>query len=219
MSEIEVEARAYSLGEEIANSVSHGLGFLVALAATPWLIWTAVERGTIAAVVGVSVFATTLMLMFITSTLYHALPHPRLKPVLRLLDHNAIFLLIAGTYTPLSLVALGGGWGWTLFGCVWFLAAVGVVLNTVAHGRWRWLSITLYLAMGWLVVVAIKPLVAALDTRELVLVAAGGVLYTFGLVFYGSKKLPYAHAVWHVFVLAASVLHYLAVLFAVGMTP
>jgi hemolysin III len=116
-------------------------------------------------------------------------------------------------------VALGGGWGWTLFGCVWFLAAVGVILNTVAHGRWRWLSITLYLAMGWLVVVAIKPLFAALDTGELVLVTAGGLLYTVGLVFYAWQKLPYAHAVWHVFVLAASVLHYLAVLLAVGIAP
>jgi hemolysin III len=209
----------YSVGEEIANSLTHGIGWLLSAAGLAILVTLASLTGGATRIVSCAVFGTTLFLLYGASTLYHALPNERAKRIFRILDHSAIFLLIAGTYTPLSLVALGGGWGWTLFGCVWFLAAVGVILNTVAHGRWRWLSITLYLAMGWLVVVAIKPLVAALDIRELALVTSGGVLYTAGLVFYAWKKLPYAHAVWHVFVLAASVLHYLAVLFAVGLAP
>jgi hemolysin III len=207
----------YSRSEEIANSVTHGVGWLLSVIGLAILVTAAAITGGATRVASCAVFGSTLFLLYGASTLYHALPSERAKRIFRILDHSAIFLLIAGTYTPLSLVALGGGWGWTLFGCVWFLAAVGVILNTVAHGRWRWLSMTLYLGMGWLVVVAIKPLVAALDIRELVLVAAGGLLYTAGLVFYAWKKLPYAHAVWHVFVLAASVLHYLAVLFAVGL--
>jgi hemolysin III len=140
--------RVQSRGEEIANSISHGLGFLVALAATPWLIWTAVQRGSVAAVVGVSVFAATLMLMFMTSTLYHALPHPRIKPILRLLDHNAIFLLIAGTYTPIVLGVLYGPWGWTLFGLVWGLALAGIILKTVSGHRFHGLVVAIYVLMG-----------------------------------------------------------------------
>jgi hemolysin III len=207
----------YTAGEEIANSITHGVGWLLSVAGLGILVTFAALSGGALRVASCAIFGTTLVLLYAASTLYHALPFERAKRIFRVLDHSAIFLLIAGTYTPLSLVALGGGWGWTLFGCVWFLAAVGVLLNTLAHGRWRWLSITLYLAMGWLVVVAIKPLVAALDGRELALVVAGGLLYTGGLVFYAWKRLPYGHAVWHLFVLAGSVLHYLAVLFAVGM--
>jgi hemolysin III len=207
----------YTAGEEIANSITHGVGWLLSVAGLGILVTFAALSGGALRVASCAIFGTTLVLLYAASTLYHALPFERAKRIFRVLDHSAIFLLIAGTYTPLSLVALGGGWGWTLFGCVWFLAAVGVLLNTLAHGRWRWLSITLYLAMGWLVVVAIKPLVAALDGCELALVVAGGLLYTGGLVFYAWKRLPYGHAVWHLFVLAGSVLHYLAVLFAVGM--
>ena len=211
MSEIEVEARAYSLGEEIANSVSHGLGFLVALAATPWLIWTAVERGTIAAVVGVSVFATTLMLMFITSTLYHALPHPRLKPVLRLLDHNAIFLLIAGTYTPIVLGVLYGPWGWTLFGLVWGLAVAGIILKTVSGHRFHGLVVGIYVLMGWIVLIAIKPLIEAMALPGIAWLVAGGLFYTGGLVFYRADNLPYAHFIWHLFVIAGAFCHFISI--------
>ncbi len=208
----------YSVGEEIANSITHGVGWLLSVAGFGILMTFAALSGGALRVASCAIFGTTMVLLYAASTLYHALPYERAKRVFRVLDHSAIFLLIAGTYTPLSLVALGGGWGWTLFGSVWLLAAVGVLLNTLAHGRWRWLSISLYLAMGWLVVVAIQPLVAALDGRELALVVAGGLLYTGGLAFYAWKRLPYGHAVWHLFVLAGSVLHYLAVLFAVGMT-
>jgi hemolysin III len=206
----------YSFGEEIANSITHGVGWLLSVGALVILVVFAALTGGALRVASCAVFGTTLVLLYAASTLYHAVPSPRAKRVFRVLDHSAIFLLIAGTYTPLALIALGGGWGWALFGCVWFLAVVGVLLNTLAHGRWRWLSITLYLAMGWLVVVAVKPLVAALTTPALVMVVAGGLAYTFGLAFYGWRRLPYSHAVWHLFVLTGSVFHFFAVLIAVG---
>jgi hemolysin III len=199
----------YSFGEEVANSVTHGVGWLLSVCGLAILVTLAV--------VSCAVFGATLVLLYAASTLYHALPSDRAKHVFRVLDHSAIFLLIAGTYTPLSLVAVGGSWGWALFGAIWSLAAFGVLLNTVAHGRWRWLSITLYVVMGWLVVVAIKPLVAAIEPGVLVMIVAGGLAYTLGLVFYGWRRLPYNHAVWHLFVLTGSVLHYLAILFAVGV--
>ncbi len=209
-------APRYSTGEEIANSITHGVGWLLSLGGLAALVTFAALTGGALRVVSCAVFGATLVPLYAASTLYHAITSERAKRVFRVLDHSAIFLLIAGTYTPLALVALGGAWGWTLFGCVWFLAVVGVLLNTLAHGRWRWFSITLYLAMGWIVVVAIKPLVAALTPSALALVVIGGLAYTGGLAFYGWKKLPYSHAVWHVFVLAGSVLHYFAVLFSVG---
>jgi hemolysin III len=209
--------KRYSLGEEIANSVTHGVGWLASVCGLAVLVTFAATTGGVLRVTSCAVFGSTLVLLYATSTLYHALPFERTKHVFRILDHSAIFLLIAGTYTPLSLVAVGGPWGWSLFGAVWLLAIAGVLLNTIAHGRWRWLSMTLYVTMGWLVVIAIRPLVAAVDTSVLVLVVFGGLAYTLGLAFYGWRRLPYGHAVWHVFVLAGSVLHYMAVLFAVGV--
>jgi hemolysin III len=211
------EKPRYSLGEEIANAVTHGVGWLASVGGLAVLVTLAGLTGGALRVVSCAVFGTTLVLLYAASTLYHALPSPRAKRVFRVLDHSAIFLLIAGTYTPLALVALGGGWGWALFSCVWFLAVVGVLLNTLAHGRWRWLSITLYLLMGWLVVIATKPLLAALAITPLVLLVAGGLAYTLGLTFYALKRMPYGHAVWHLFVLAGSTLHYFAVLLTVGV--
>jgi hemolysin III len=207
----------YSAGEEVANAVTHGVGWLASVAGLGVLLSFAALTGGAARVASCAVFGATLVLLYAASTLYHALPSERAKRVFRVLDHSAIFLLIAGTYTPLALVAIGGAWGWTLFGCVWGLALIGVLLSTLAHGRWRWLSITLYLVMGWLVVVAIEPLVAALATPALVLIVLGGLAYTGGLAFYAWRRLPYSHAVWHVFVLAGSALHYVAVLIAVGL--
>jgi hemolysin III len=211
------EKPRYSLGEEIANAVTHGVGWLASVGGLAVLVTLAALTGGALRVVSCAVFGTTLVLLYAASTLYHALPSPRAKRVFRVLDHSAIFLLIAGTYTPLALVALGGGWGWALFSCVWFLAMVGVLLNTLAHGRWRWLSITLYLLMGWLVVIATKPLLATLAITPLVLLVAGGLAYTLGLTFYALKRMPYGHAVWHLFVLAGSTLHYFAVLLTVGV--
>ena len=210
-------ATRYSFGEEVANSVTHGVGWLLSVGGLAVLVTFAAVTGGALRVVSCAVFGATLVLLYTASTLYHALTRHGAKRVFRVLDHSAIFLLIAGTYTPLALVAVGGLWGWSLFTTIWLLAAVGVLLNTIAHGRWRWLSITLYVTMGWLVVIAIRPLVAAVTTGVLWLIVAGGLAYTAGLAFYGWRRLPYGHAVWHLFVLAGSVLHYLAVLFAVGM--
>ncbi len=210
-------ATRYSFGEEVANSVTHGVGWLLSVGGLATLVTFAAVTGGALRVASCAVFGATLVLLYTASTLYHALSRDGAKRVFRVLDHSAIFLLIAGTYTPLALVAVGGAWGWSLFTTIWLLAAVGVLLNTIAHGRWRWLSITLYVTMGWLVVIAIRPLVAAVTTGVLWLIVAGGLAYTAGLAFYGWRRLPYSHAVWHLFVLAGSVLHYLAVLFAVGM--
>jgi hemolysin III len=208
----------YSFGEEVANSVTHGIGWLLSIAGLATLVtFSAISGGTLR-IVSCAVFGSTLVLLYTASTLYHALPRTRAKNIFRVLDHSAIFVLIAGTYTPLSLVAVGGIWGWSLFGAVWVLATIGVLLNTIARDRWRWLSIALYVTMGWLVVIAIEPLVVAVDTRVLVLIVAGGLAYTLGLTFYGWRRLPYGHSVWHIFVLAGSVLHYLAVLFAVAVS-
>ncbi|MEJ2383701.1 MAG: hemolysin III family protein [Xanthomonadales bacterium] len=212
MASEKAQVRAYSVGEEIANSVSHGLGFVVTVAATPWLILTALDRGTTAVVVGVSVFAATLMLMFMTSTLYHALPHPRAKSVLRLLDHNAIFLLIAGTYTPILLGVLNGPWGWTLFGLVWGLALAGIVLKSVSGHRFHGLVVGIYVLMGWIIVIAFKPLVEAMALPGILWLVAGGVFYTGGLLFYGAKRLPYAHFIWHLFVIAGAFCHFIAIM-------
>ena len=211
-------AARYSFGEEVANSVTHGVGWLLSVCGLAILVTFAAITGGALRVVSCAVFGATLVLLYGASTLYHAIPSDRAKRIFRVLDHSAIFLLIAGTYTPLTLVAVGGPWGWSLFGAIWALAVTGVLLNTIAHGRWRWLSITLYVSMGWLVVIAIRPLVAAVSSGVLILIIAGGLAYTLGLIFYGWNRLPYGHAVWHLFVLAGSVTHWLAIVFAVGIT-
>ena len=161
---------------------------------------------------GCVVFGATLVVLYATSTLYHAVPHPRAKGVLRTLDHSAIFLLIAGTYTPFTLVSLRGPWGWSLFGVVWGLAVAGIALRLALPRRPTALFVALYLAMGWCVVIAAKPLVAAVPPAGIALLAAGGLAYSGGVAFYLWRRLPYHHAVWHAFVLAGSAFHYAAVL-------
>jgi hemolysin III len=203
--------RAPSLGEEIANSVTHGLGLLASLAAAPVLIVVA-ARGDAWQVVGSTVFAVTLVAMYAASTLYHSLPPSRAKRVFRVLDHGAIYLLIAGTYTPFTLGVLRGAWGWSLFGLVWGLAATGVVFKSVRGFRHPRLSTAIYLLMGWLVVVAIKPMTASLPLAGQLWLLAGGLAYTGGIAFYILDHKRYVHAVWHVFVLGGSTCHFVAVL-------
>ena len=207
-----MQERRQSLGEEIANSVSHGVGLLAAVAAAPVLIVAAVWRGGAVAIVGASVFAATVVVLYLTSTLYHALPASRAKRVLRVLDHGAIFLLIAGTYTPFTLGVLHGAWGWTLFGLVWSLALAGVVLKAVGGVRYPVLSTSLYLAMGWLVLIAVKPLWDRVPMWGLIWLVAGGLAYTLGVAFFAAKRVPYGHFVWHLFVLVGTVCHFIAVL-------
>jgi len=203
--------KRYTFGEELANSITHGVGWMLSAAGLAVLVTLAALEGGAMAVTASAVFGTCLVLLYAASTLYHALPCPRAKRVFQVLDHSAIYLLIAGTYTPISLICLRGAWGWSLFGVVWGLAAVGIVLSAVARRRFKVVATGLYVVMGWLVVVAFRPLVASVDLPTLVLLVVGGVSYTFGLVFYAWRRLPYGHTVWHLFVLAGSVLHFLAV--------
>lgn len=201
-----------SLGEEIANSVSHGVGLLAALVGAPVLVLSAVRHGGAARIAGAGVFAFATVLLYLTSTLYHALPWNRAKEVFRLLDHAAIYVMIAGTYTPITLSVLGGAWGWTLFGIVWGLALGGVVLTAVGGARYPILRTSLYLGMGWLIVVAVKPLWLRMPSEGLFWLSAGGVAYTVGVVFYVLKRVRYFHFVWHLFVIAGTACHFIAVI-------
>jgi len=211
----QTDTPTYTIKEEIANSVTHGVGLILAIAGLGVLIAFASRLGNAWHVVSCSVFATTLILQYTFSTLYHSIQLPRAKSVMRVLDHSAIFLLIAGTYTPFMLVNLRGTWGWTLFGIVWALAFLGVLFQVSLLRRWQGISLALYIGMGWVVVVAIKPMLSAVAPGGLVLLLLGGLAYTSGVGFYLWKSLRYNHAIWHGFVLAGSILHYFAVLFYV----
>lgn len=209
-------AKSYTLGEEIANSVTHGIGIALAVAALSILVTFAGLFGDAWRVVSFSVYGTTLILLYLFSTLYHAVTAPRAKAFLRILDHSAIFLLIAGTYTPYMLVTLNGAFGWTIFGLVWFLAILGITLNAFFMDRHKWLMIGLYVGMGWLVVVALEPLADKLSLAGLIWLALGGLCYSLGVVFYVWHRLPYNHAIWHLMVLAGSVCHFFGILFYVA---
>jgi hemolysin III len=204
--------RVPSLGEEIANSVSHGVGFLAALATTPFLVLAAARRGGPLAIVGASVFAGTTVALYLASTLYHALPRNRAKRVLRIIDHSAIFLLIAGTYTPFTLGVLRGALGWTLFGVVWCLAVLGVTLKAVGGIRYPRLSTMLYAGMGWLALIAIRPLWVHVPVAGWLWLIAGGLAYTTGIAFYAAERVRYGHFVWHLFVVIGTACHFCAVL-------
>ena len=207
-----MQERPQSLGEEIANSASHGLGFLATVAAFPVLVMAAQQRGDPAAIVGASVFATTMVLLYLASTLFHALPRCRAKRVFQILDHSAIYLLIAGTYTPFTLGVLRGSWGWTLFGIVWGLAVVGTVLKALGGVRYTTLSTWMYLAMGWVVLIAAETVWTLVPGWGLFWLVAGGVAYTAGAVFFMAERIRYFHFVWHLFVVAGTACHFIAVL-------
>jgi hemolysin III len=202
----------FSRGEEIAHAITHGLGVVLSVVGLVILVVLAATRGHARLVVGVSIFGAAMVTLYASSTFYHALTAARAKRVFQLLDHGAIYLLIAGTSTPFTLVVLGGSWGWTLFGVGWGLAALGIVYEVVLRRPWKRLSLIFYLALGWLVVIAAKPLAAALPAEALALLGLGGVAYTGGAVFYAWRGFPYHHAVWHLFVLAGTALHYVCVL-------
>jgi hemolysin III len=197
--------------EELANSVSHGLGLVAALAMVPLIVSAAHPNG-VRAIVGSSVFAATMVLVYLTSTLYHALPGGKAKRVMRILDHAAIFLLIAGTYTPFTLGVLSGTWGWTLFGLIWTLAVAGVALKALGGLRYPRLETILYVAMGWMVLVAVKPLWEQMQPWGFFWLVAGGVAYTAGVGFYAAAKMRYGHLVWHLLVIAGTACHVVAVM-------
>lgn len=198
--------------EEIANVLTHGAGALASAAGAAVLLTVAALQGDARKVVSSAVFGATLVLLYAASTLYHAARTPRVKARLKVLDHCAIYLLIAGSYTPFALVGLRGGWGWSLFGVAWGLAAAGTVFKLFFTGRFPRVSTATYVGMGWLVVVAIVPMVQRLPAATLAWLVAGGVTYTAGTVFYHSRRIPYAHAIWHLFVVGGSACHFAAVL-------
>jgi hemolysin III len=206
------EERRPTLGEEIANSISHGIGLVLAIVATPFLIVTALRYGNAWNTIGVSVFAASMVTLYLASTLYHALTHDGAKRVFRMLDHSAIFLLIAGTYTPFTLGVLRGPWGWTLLGLIWTLAAVGLTMKAVLRARYNWVSVILYLVMGWLVVIAAPQVLRVMPLSGLAWLVAGGIAYTAGVGFYAAHRVRYAHFAWHLFVIAGTVCHFFAVL-------
>ncbi|MFW5730688.1 MAG: PAQR family membrane homeostasis protein TrhA [Desulfonatronovibrionaceae bacterium] len=205
----------YSRNEEIANSITHGIGALFSLAGLAVLAVFSGMLGTVWHIVSCTVFGSALTLMYTVSTIYHSVRSPRKKEICRILDHAAIFVLIAGTYTPFTLVNLRGGWGWTIFGLVWGLAVLGIVISAVSRCRCTTLSLILYVGMGWVIVAAIRPLMHVLHRHGLLLLLAGGLCYTGGLALYRWKSLKYHHALWHVTVLAGSGFHFFAVLFYV----
>lgn len=208
--------RQQSLGEEIANSISHGMALLAAVIAAPFLVMASVRNGDAIDIAAASVFAATMVLLYLTSMLYHALPAARLvraKGIFQILDHGAIYLLIAGTYTPFTLGVLRGPWGWTLFGLVWAMALVGVAVKAMAGIRYPRVSTALYVAMGWIALIAIKPMLELIPNWGLFWLVAGGLFYTLGVGFFATdSRLRYGHFVWHLFVAAGTACHFVAVL-------
>jgi hemolysin III len=210
---------SYSVREEIASSVMHGIGIVLAIVGLAVLVGFAARHGDRWHVVGCSTFGAALIICFTTSTLYHSIRSERSKHVLRALDHAAIFLLIAGTYSPFMLVNLKGPWGWSLFAVIWTLAIVGIGMRLLLKGRMHGLVVATYLAMGWAVVVAVEPMIKHVALGGLILLASGGLTYTAGVIFYKWRRLPYNHAIWHGFVMAGAAMHFSAVLFYVIPWP
>ncbi len=208
---VALDERPQTLGEEIANSISHGVGLIAAIVAFPFVVMAAAARGSTSGIIAASIFATTMVLLYLSSTIFHALPEGRAKRVFQVLDHAAIFLLIAGTYTPFTLGVLHGVWGWTLFGIVWSVAAVGIVLKSIGGVRYNTISTWAYLAMGWVVVIAAERLWTLMPAWGLFWLFAGGLAYTLGAVFFLLERIRYFHFAWHLFVVAGTACHVVAV--------
>jgi hemolysin III len=205
----------YSLKEELTNGISHAIGAGLALIGLIALLATAIQYGNARHIVSAAIYGSSLILLYLASTFYHLISPQGLKRFFQKLDHLMIYILIAGSYTPFTLVTLQGAWGWTLFSLVWGMALCGIMLELFLKKRIEWLSLTLYLGMGWLLIIAIKPLAVSLAPGGLVLLLIGGLLYTSGIVFYVWENLSYSHAIWHLFVMAASTAHFFAILFYV----
>lgn len=212
---IKQDINSFSIAEEIWHAVTHGVGLLLSVAALSILIVAAVQSGGAKGIAGALVFGIALILMYGISTLYHALTAPMAKRILQQLDHSAVYVLIAGTYTPVTLLGVQGAFGWTLFGVEWAFAAVGIYLKAVYYGRFETLSLVLYALMGWLIVIAAEPMFAHADALTLSLLLAGGITYSLGILFYVWDSLHLNHAIWHLFVLGGSVFHFFVVLFLI----
>ncbi|WP_206425696.1 hemolysin III family protein [Ruminococcus sp. Marseille-P6503] len=204
--------KRYTLGEEIFNSVSHGTGGLLAIAGTVVLIVFAAIYSNAWGVVSSAVYGASMIILYTMSTLYHAITNRKAKKFFRIMDHNTIFLLIAGTYTPITLVPLRGSLGWALFGVVWGAAILGIVLNSINLEKFSKPSLVCYIAMGWVIVFAVKPMIEAVDKIPLIFLLVGGIFYTVGIIFYALKKIKYFHSIWHLFTIGGTVFHYFAIL-------
>jgi hemolysin III len=202
----------YSNTEDIANSATHSLGIVLSISGLLVLIVFSIAFGNIWHIVGCAIYGVTQIMMYTASTLYHSIQKPRVKSILRILDHSAIFLLIAGTYTPFTLVNLHGTWGWSILIMVWVLAIIGIGLQSRLIKYGRLVTAIPYIAMGWIVIIAIKPLLESVAPGGILLLLGGGFAYTAGTIFYAWKRLPYHHAIWHGFVMMGSVLHFFAIL-------
>lgn len=202
---------SYTLGEELVNSISHGIGAGLSIAALVLCVVRAATRGTAAGVVGAAIYGATLVILYCMSTLYHAITNKTARTVFRVFDHTSIYLLIAGTYTPITLVTLKGAMGWTLFGIVWGVAIIGIVLNAINIEKYKVVSMISYIVMGWCCIISIRDIIANLEKGGLIFLVIGGLLYTGGLIFYALKKYRYMHSVWHVFVLAGSIMHFFCI--------
>lgn len=211
--------KAYTVMEEVAHALTHGVGAVLSIVALVVMLLWASAYGSTLHIVAASIYGASLILLYTASTLYHAFPWPRIKAVFQQFDHAAIYVLIAGTYTPFALINLRGPWGWTLLGVAWGIALVGVVVELSMKKRAEWLSLSLYLGMGWMALIAIKPMIDNVDAGGLMLLVAGGLAYTFGVIFYVWKSLPYHHAIWHLFVLAGSVFHFFSIFYFVLPQP
>ena len=207
-----------SLGEEIASSVTHGIGAALSIAALVLLVVFASKHGDAWQILSLSIYGVTLVFLYLSSTLYHSFPGGKAKRFFRLLDHSSIFLLIAGSYTPVVLLVLQGRWGWTLFGVIWMLAIGGILAKIFLMGKLKIISVLFYIAMGWIIVVAFKPLLRAVPIELFAWLLAGGLSYTLGTIFYAWKKLPHNHTIWHLFVLAGSAAHFFGIFFYLTKT-
>lgn len=202
----------YTIKEEIFSSITHGVGAVLSLAALVILVYFAGTKGDVWRVVSFSVYGFTLFFLYLSSTLYHSILIEKVKKVFRVFDHVSIYLLIAGSYTPITLVAMRGAWGWTIFGVIWGLALLGIVLNIISIEKTKIVSTILYVLMGWLIIIAVKPMLQMVPTGLFAWLLGGGILYTLGVIFYVCRKIPFNHGIWHLFVLGGSVLHYLGFL-------
>ena len=215
ISALEIEVphnRQQSLGEEIANSITHGIGAALSIVALVLLVVFASIYGDTWRVVSFSIYGATLFFFYLASTLYHSFTNRRVKRFFRILDHSSIYLLIAGTYTPVTLVSMRGPWGWTIFGLIWAMAIGGIIAKILLIGKYKIVSVLLYVAMGWFIIVAFRPMLQMVPKGLIIWLVIGGVWYTLGLIFYACKKVPYFHFIWHLFVLGGSISHFLGML-------
>ncbi|HCL90731.1 MAG TPA: hemolysin III [Candidatus Atribacteria bacterium] len=205
--------KSQTLGEEITNSITHGVGIVLSIAALVILVVLASRRGDAWRIVSFSIYGASLILLYMSSTLYHSFVNPKIKNIFRILDHSAIYLLIAGTYTPVTLTLMRGAWGWTLFGLAWGMAIGGIIITALLLDKLKSLLVLSYVAMGLLVVIAIKPMIQMVPRGMIIWLFIGGACYLLGIIFYLWKRLPYHHPIWHIFVLGGSISHFLGILF------